>query len=159
MEWETHLRTTAPRDDVADNVRSALSRLLSDDIFILAANANERSISHRLAMYLEDEFPEWNVDCEYNRDGYDQKRLDLRPQTMSSDDTEGTTVYPDIIVHKRGTNDNLLVIEIKKTSGGAGDEDREKLRAFKGQLGYGFALFVRFDVNERAGSIDEIAWI
>jgi hypothetical protein len=44
------------------------------------------------------------VDPEYNRDGHEVKRSD------------GVIVVPDVIVHHRGTSDNLLVIEVKKST-------------------------------------------
>jgi hypothetical protein len=30
---------------------------------------HERSTAHRLAVHLDHQFPGWNVDCEYDRDG------------------------------------------------------------------------------------------
>lgn len=82
----------------------------------------------------------WYVDCEYNRDiavgEYYSKRLnfsrrDLNFLTPSVEDENGSTVFPDVIVHRRGKNGkqggNLLVIEAKKTSSGDdGEFDRLK---------------------------------
>ena len=45
---------------------------------------NERSIAHKFATYLEDEFQGWDVDCEYNRNLEKQKRLKL-PEESSLD--------------------------------------------------------------------------
>ena len=48
-------------------LKEALDQLLRADAELLNNDVNERSISHRLACYLEPLFPGWNVDCEYNR--------------------------------------------------------------------------------------------
>jgi hypothetical protein len=71
-------------------------------------------MSHRIAIYLEQEMLSYDVDCEYNRDGFDVKRLQLASCPTSADNDEAVTVFPDIIVHRRGNNDhNLLVVEIQ----------------------------------------------
>lgn len=56
-------------------VSHALSELLSNDHDLLGMDSNERSITFRFAMYLQLCFPCWTVDCEYNRDGIEPKRL------------------------------------------------------------------------------------
>jgi hypothetical protein len=105
------LRETVP----GTAVLSALQELLRRDAHLLKVDANERSITHRLAMYLQQELPDLHVDCEYNRDGADPKRLGYfhleRPDTA---DTDAHTVFPDIIAHIRDTDQNYLVIEAKK---------------------------------------------
>lgn len=157
-DWADQLIENAPERDVAERVHVALARILREDAPLLRADANERSVSHRLALYLEEQFPDWNVDCEYNRDGHDPKRLHLTPQQVSSDDTRGTTVYPDIIVHKRGKPDNLLVIEIKKSNGGNEERDYQKLRAFRRELNYLCALFVLFGGGSDSVGISRVNW-
>jgi len=138
---------------------AALDLLLRADGDILEIDINERTILHRLANYLEPHFPGWNVDCEYNRNHDDPKRLDIQRRDVRSDDTQATTVFPDIIVHKRGTNKNLLVIEIKKTTSREHDNyDLGKLRAFRQQLGYRFAVFVKLKTDGGTG-IDRIEWL
>lgn len=119
---------------------------------LLMNDANERSISHRLAIYIETHFPSWNVDCEYNRSHDDPKRLNIPSRDTSSDDLHARTVYPDIIVHRRNTDDNLLVVEIKKTTSIEDDGyDLGKLRAFKSELGYEFAVFIKLQTDGQSG--------
>lgn len=137
-------RNLPMRELVESALNDSLDQLLRSDGDILAMDVNERSISHRFASYLEPFFKGWNVDCEYNRKHDDPKRLDIRRRNVRSDDTQATTVFPDIIVHRRGTDENFLVIEMKKTSSQESDDyDLEKLNAFKTQLGYQFAVFVK----------------
>jgi len=97
------------------------------------------------------------VDCEYNRDEHNSKRLELDTETIRSDEDQAKTVYPDIIVHERGKSKNLLAIEIKKDSGESSDKDLRKLRALRRQLGYSYGLFIRFGTGRRAG-VTELCW-
>lgn len=136
---------------VRDKAWAAITRLLESDTHLLRVNVNERSITHRLASYLQEEFGDWDVDCEYNRNREDTKELrvpgdlEISVCNVQTDDTEARTVFPDIIVHRRGTDENLLVIEVKKTTSRvSSDFDLWKLCEFKSQLGYRYALFLKF---------------
>jgi hypothetical protein len=138
-----------PMQDVKQRIIEAIVDLYRDDHDLFHVDANERSISHKLAEHLQKRFPCWHVDCEYNRRGQERKQLqltpELQPETVTSDDTEAKTVYPDIIVHWRNTNNNLLVIEIKKTNGSSEEKDRQKLKAFveSDLFLYHFGIFLR----------------
>ena len=140
-------------EEVLQKVTTAIINLYRSDQELLEVDANERSITHKLAEHLQKEFPEWNVDCEYNRRGFDKKKLldilkpEFPPENTILDDTEARTVYPDIIVHKRTASVNLLVIEVKKDNNHDSTIDIQKLKAF-GQdqnYRYRFGLFVRLD--------------
>ena len=133
--------------DIRKHIESAYQMLIKKDGYLLIVDANERSITHRLAIYLESEFPEYDVDCEYNRNGFDSKRIISYKKEIDSDDTNGVTVYPDIIIHHRGTRDNFIVIEAKKLSS-TDDSDKEKLDIYKNELLYEHAYFVIFLVGE-----------
>jgi hypothetical protein len=142
-------------DMVKKAIQLSIEKLMLNDLDLLTINANERSISHRIALYLEIFFNGWNIDCEYNRDGVDPKRLHIEKRKIESDNTDATTVFPDIIVHKRGTDQNILVIEIKKTSSTEKDEyDLGKLSAFKTELSYQFAVFLKLGVASEIGFIN-----
>ena len=118
---QNDLRSRMIRKLLNQALNRAISKLMINDIELIEADASEWSISHRLALYLDMEFPGWNVDCEYNRqgNGHDPKRC------KNSD-----TVRPDIIIHRRQRKklaDNLMVIEIKKCSS---DQDHAKLEDY-----------------------------
>ena len=73
-------------------------------------HVGERSIVFRFAHYLDnlisddEDLRQLNVDCEYNRNGNQPKKL--KP--------DGNGKYPDVILHERGSNEyNTLVIEFK----------------------------------------------
>jgi|WetSurMetagenome_2_1015567.scaffolds.fasta_scaffold273944_2 hypothetical protein len=131
---------------VRSKVEGALKRLLKEDAVLIGGNVNERSITHRLAICLQPEFVGWNVDAEYNRNLGDIKRLRLNPPQPTAEDNDAVTVYPDVIVHRRNTTENLLVVEVKKARGGDIDFDIRKLRAFTDQspagLGYIWGVHV-----------------
>lgn len=130
------------------NVKKSLDLLLKNDIYLLRNNINERTISHKLAEYLQQIFPEWNVDCEYNRNHGKIKIVRLPPQECKTNDLEARTVFPDIIIHHRNTDDNLLVIEMKKSTNTQGIEfDRTKLNAYKTELHYKYTLFIMFNIR------------
>ena len=87
--------------EIADKLQSALERVYEADHILIGLEVHERTTASRLAMYLQEEFPEWDVDCEYNRDARDTKTILNR------------RVFPDVIVHRRNSPDNLLAIELK----------------------------------------------
>lgn len=62
--------------EIRRKLRIATEIFLERDRHLLTVKANERSITHKLAIYLEPLFPDWDVDCEYNRDGKNSKRVD-----------------------------------------------------------------------------------
>jgi hypothetical protein len=149
-------------NSVARAVGASLDALWAHDMHLLEANTSERSLTHQLAVHLSDQFPHYQVDCEYNRDGFDVKRLALHERTEVSDDSvDAVTVFPDIIVHARGRSDrNLLVIEVKKASSGVSDSyDMLKLAAFKRDLGYVHAAHLRIGVRLDGVPITELKWI
>lgn len=108
---------------------SALEAFYRQEKFLLEKDAGERALTHRLAVQLETQFPGWQVDCDYNRLG---ERTLLLPHgtIVSTDDTLGKSVYPDVLVHQRGIPINLLAIEVRKASNHQPlEHDQHKLRA------------------------------
>jgi hypothetical protein len=128
-----------------EKVHMTLGVLFKNDSFLLEADVHERSIAHKLAEYLQDEFPDWNVDCEYNKKGRDNKILDGIQECSEQKTTD--RIYPDIIVHIRNTDENLLVIEIK-TNNQRDPCDIKKLQLLtKPRNGYEYklGLYMRFN--------------
>ncbi len=146
--------------DIERSVKMALSTLFERDAVLLHSDVNERTITHKFAEYLASEFPDWDVDCEYNRNHDRIKKLRTLPsRTVPIDNTDGISVFPDIIVHKRMTEENLLVIEVKKsTSCESSKFDKQKLLAFKEELHYQHALFLK--ISTRCTEPDaKLEWI
>jgi hypothetical protein len=149
------------RAQIEDAINRAIDTFVECDSHLLAADANERSMSHRIAIYLEQEMPGYNVDCEYNRDGFNVKRLQLEALPTSADNDEAVTVFPDIIVHRRGDNDhNLLVVEMKKAAARTDlAYDCQKLRAFRRELKYTWAAHLIIGRSQDGELVREILWV
>ena len=145
------------KDDLEVIVKQSLKKLRSLDKKLLEIKVNERTITHKLAEYLQQNFPEFNVDCEYNRFEDLVKKMILPKDKINWDDTEAKTIFPDIIIHKRGTQEaNLLVIEVKKSNNNSEDFDRMKLHTFlQKPFNYQYGLFLRINLK---GENDKLEW-
>lgn len=124
-------------------LESAVGEVIDKEAALFKVNAGEQAIAHHLANYLRKTLQsKLAVDVEYNKHGFERKVLLLPPKDDPAGIPKSTLVRPDIIVHRRGDDEeNLLVIEVKKP-GEDLDRDRQKLHAFKEQLGYRYAAHV-----------------
>lgn len=147
--WEERLVHEASDQDVARDVAHAIGALFAADTALFIRNVNERTITGHFAAHLRRRFIDWDVDCEYNRDGHVVKKAD------------GVIVVPDIIVHRRGTADNLLVVEVKKSNSRVSDAvDLQKLAAFReSHLRYRQGLFLKLVVGASAPGVMRLQWI
>jgi len=118
-----------------EKIRKALmSFIRQDKLNLLSVDIYEPTISHRIAVYLEKLFPKYNIDCEYNRNLIGEKK-----------DSDGQKIRPDIIIHKRLSNSNVVIIEIKKNGKDSklAQKDISKLKkCMKGTLNYELGVFV-----------------
>ena len=111
--------------DILAALDQSVTLLLRNDSTLLTRAINERAVSSRLADYMRGLFVGFHVDADYNGDmdkPNDEKALSIAKNRLeeigykvNKDNTY--RIYPDIIVHERGTNENnLVVIEVKKDS-------------------------------------------
>jgi Uma2 family endonuclease len=139
------------KDRIKARIDRAIEQVQDVDKVLFDIDVHERTITHKLAQYLDQEFPSWDVDCEYDRDTADPKRL----KEYGKDEDDAPKVYPDIIIHQRkgeqGQNnpeddpDNLVVIEVKTSSND--NRDVKKIEVFRKELGYQHGLFIDFQAN------------
>src|SRR3989344_957827 len=129
---------------------------LEKEIDLFSIDANERSLTHKFAEYLQIFVGDvWKVDCEYNRYGDEPKKLDeiknIVGNNTTTDKIKSKTVYPDIIIHKRGQlGHNLLVIEAKKDPTHKEEIiDTNKLKKIQEKYRYDFAIFLIFDIVQK----------
>lgn len=197
-------------------ILAGLDCMVGHDRYLLEKDASERSITHRLGLYYQYIFPQWDVDCEFNLNLGGPKVISIKPkeflramantlgnhygesftaaQSMVFED-EGVsvedvqslieqlenptleidkefdvllhvlklrdkigkqvvikkTVYPDIIIHERETENNFIVIEAKKSSNrlrGARLYDLVKLKCLtEAPFNYSEAYFVDIPVK------------
>ena len=146
------------RVEIISSLAAAYCEVLARDRHLLKVTANERSIAHRFAIYIEHYFRDYNVDCDYNKNLDDSKRSPAYAH-QTRNGRESDLVLPDIIIHQRNSeDDNLVVIELKPTgkeedctANGHPPQsrclcDRCKLKAIKTDLGYAYAFYVVFPV-------------
>jgi hypothetical protein len=111
-----------------DKLVAALGAFYASETHLLEKDFGERALTHRLAVHIEKQFGDWDVDCDYNRLG---ERLFRLPKgtIVSTDDELGKSVYPDIVVHRRSVPENLLAIELRKAANHQSPQhDQHKLR-------------------------------
>jgi hypothetical protein len=143
-------------------ILAAMGMFMSQDEWLIINDLSEQSMTHKMAIYLQDYFSDFDVDCEYNGDIDNENarksirilkdELKANGLIKESDlnlwpDFVERTVYPDIIIHRRGTNDfNLCVIEVKKSTSSVSYEyDFIKLRAYTAEynhLNYSLGVFI-----------------
>jgi hypothetical protein len=111
-----------------DKLVAALKEFYAREAFLFAQDLGERALTHRLAVCLERQFTDFEVDCDFDRLG--PRTLNLpRGSIVSTDDHLGKSVYPDIVVHQRSVPNNLLALEVRKASNHQSlEHDRHKLR-------------------------------
>lgn len=132
-------------ENKADNNKfnSAIKNLYKLDYSIIKSKCSERAIVFRLGLYLVRLFKSEgvDVDCEYNRNQFECKSLQGKKYN-----------YPDIIIHKRGSNKvNLLVIEVKTPSGANKnglENDKSKLIGFTTETPYKYAQGIHVYISE-----------
>jgi hypothetical protein len=140
-----------------DKVLGALGEFYARETHLLEKDLGERTLTHRLAVHLEKQFPGWDVDCDYNRLGERTLRLP-KGTIVSTDDAIGKSVYPDIVVHQRQIPNNLLAIEVRKASNHQPPEhDRHKLRALTDpHLWFAYRIGVLLTLAKKAVSSSEV---
>ncbi|MFH1224229.1 MAG: hypothetical protein V1676_00315 [Candidatus Diapherotrites archaeon] len=161
------LRSILENGGTKDNrLIAGIEKFINDEKFLLANDLNERTMSAKLAQYLQKEYcSDYFVDCEYNRMldknvnyADSAKRLPGNyDKTAPTTDLKGKTVYPDIIIHKerKRNNGNYIVIEVKKE---VNNEDKtldfSKLKKFTKiysspySLNYEWGIYLEFNKEE-----------
>jgi hypothetical protein len=172
-------------NEIQDRFSKALEAFLNADAELLNYDASERAIAHSLATHLKEFFPDWDVDCEYNRIGdHGQRKLiqcskeqfvesfaaGMIPDFVTSfeelqQSKYAVAVYPDIIVHQRGDpTANLLAIEMKKSNNTDVllGWDQWKIRFYRANLSYKVGVFIVFNTRlnpaQHRELIQEIEW-
>ena len=141
-------------------LEQAIDQLIEREPQLLNLDVTERALSHYLALYMTKLVPDtFKVDVEYNRHFDSPKRLNLPPRKALDREVRATTVFPDIIVHNRNSdNDNLLVLELKKPGEDLTYDDL-KLRAFREELGYVHTAHIVLGRDGHGTLIREIIWV
>ena len=144
-------------EEIEEKVNLALDIFYVKDKYLIDNDIHERSMTHKLANYLEELFNGYDVDCEYNKNTTESKKIyDVEHKIQEiKKDTEyeykdSIAVFPDIIIHKRGNKlKNLLVIEVKKDNAIKNNKskleeiDILKLKAYTSKdLNYRYGIYI-----------------
>ena len=151
--------------ELMDIFEKAKNKFLKEEKEIIEINVNERTLSARLMFHLQtilledklyrEKYKTYSVDCEYNRiNEYKIKTL-KRYENFEIDDNSDKIrkIFPDIILHKRKEEDNLIVIEMKKSTSNNIDrkeKDRERLKIMtdlNDPNNFNYTLGVYFEVD------------
>ncbi|MCB0197415.1 MAG: hypothetical protein KDJ65_36040 [Anaerolineae bacterium] len=168
------------RAEIEGLIAESIGELFDKDLFLLKEDVSERAITHKLAEYIQIRITNLNVDCEYNRDvtkgsgspkAVNMLRRPTQAELKKAIDLEDieqlleTSTYPDIIVHRRGSNDvNLLVIEVKKTKSSVNHEhDYQKLKAFtenteNNSYNFTHGIFILFETGCEHPKAPNLKW-
>lgn len=114
------------------------------------ADPSERAIVARLGNILQGRYPGWSMDLEWSRRENVIKRLryDLSDEELIGKDA----IVPDLIVHRVGKRENLLVVEVKKVTNTDYEGDIWKLKGLTEQAGpYGYLVGLHLVVDVKAG--------
>ena len=151
--------------ELMDIFEKAKNKFLKEEKEIIEIDINERTLSARLMFHLQtilledklyrEKYKTYSVDCEYNRiNEYKIKTL-KRYENFEIDDNSDKIrkIFPDIILHKRKEEDNLIVIEMKKSTSNNKDckeKDRERLKIMTDlnePNNFNYTLGVYFEVD------------
>jgi hypothetical protein len=153
-----HMIQIPSHETMLNRLHAARAMFLTNDSALLERGIHERALTHKFAEALQCVFRSWHVDCEFNRNGDQPKSVKyhklVEESARSKDiDIRKKLVLPDIIIHRRG-GVNLLIIEAKTNdaSKAAQDFDRRKLKAYLDEsLRYHYALFMTFNLGNDVG--------
>jgi len=124
------------------SIKNSLSEIFKNDRILIDNDANERTISSSLICYLKERIKDYDIDSEYNRHGSELKTIESN--------TGQKIIIPDIVIHKRNNDrNNLVAIEIKKSTNPKRKNDEKKLEALtkKDSYSYKFGILIILDMN------------
>lgn len=139
IHWHNFVATDQlTREEATNLVIEALPTLFQNDHELFYLDANEPCIGHKFAECLTNLCSAYHVDAEYNRDGHAAiEPFDIFTKygflRHDEEHEKKRRVYPDVIVHRRQSAINRLVVEIKcSTNTKPADRryDDEKLKYF-----------------------------
>lgn len=146
--------TLPSASELLDATVGSLQHFVEVDGFLLELTAHELAMVHRFGVYLEDRLRPvladhgLSIDCDYDRHHLGPKRLPVGREGAGE-----ARFRPDLILHRRGSDDaNLLVVEWKKAGSAAVlNEMRERLGRLVDQRtpgGFGYLLGVLVDSSD-----------
>lgn len=143
-------------------LRKSVKDLYEYDAILLKReyDIHERTICHRLAIYIEKHLKEdFHVDVEYNRmrtEYGDEDIGEVIGKVLNWEDSdEGPSfVYPDIIIHRRDKDQNIVDIEVKMVwKNQKKILDYAKINMYIAQLKYKYGVYIELAENFKQSKI------
>ena len=124
------------KNTVEKKIERCVDKLYKDDKYLFESKVCERCLMFRLAYYLQMAFPDYFVDCEFNKMGFKNYKY-MEKVEPSEQGRKLKKMFADIIIHKRNSNvqDNFICLEIKPTKKGM-DTDSERLKNMTRKNGF-----------------------
>jgi hypothetical protein len=142
---------------MADDLRRTLAifasavRELLRDGDLAYADPSERAIVGRLQSFLAGKYEGWSIDVEWSRRESVIKRLSYK--SSEEELIRHSAIVPNLIVHRVGKKENLLVVEVKKATNKDFDGDVWKLRGMTDHAGdFAYALGIHLVVDVKLGA-------
>ena len=141
-------------NELKSMIEKALEKLYEDDRSLIKRRVDERAIVFRFGIYIQNlilesaKFKDYDVDVEYNKNGDNMKIIN----------NKRNGVRPDLIIHKRESNQaNILILEFKKSRNGRlvdRENDYYKLKEFTKKDGiYKYSLGAFIEIGEKVPEI------
>jgi len=138
--------------EILDRLADAVKALLADKGYQYA-NPGEQAVTGKLSNLMEHRFPEWDVCPEWNRKNHEVKMLHFG---LENEVAKLRAIRPDIIVHRIGEDDNVLVVEAKRVENRNDAVDKAKLRAMTDAAGgYAYKVGVHLVVDMKQAAITD----
>lgn len=130
--------------DALRRFAASVAEVLSDQNLAYAV-PGEQAVVAELFVRMRPRFPGWTVSNEYDRREREQKRLAYED---AAGRLRAAAIRPDLIVHKVGLKENLLVVEVKLHNNQDYERDLWKLRGMTDRKGsYAYEVGVHLILN------------
>ena len=148
-------------NEIKDKIKECLEKLYERDAKLFGRNSNkglcERCLVFRFGLYLQEAFPDYFVDCDFNSSVVGGQHVSQKPITNPNGTSTGR--YIDIIIHKRGNrqDSDFICFEVKKWNNydsNASEKDKNNLRVLTSQYGYLYGFYLILGKNKRGTKWD-----
>jgi hypothetical protein len=145
-------------EEIKNKIKQCLETLYQKDSILFERNNGkglcERCIVFRFACYLQNAFPDYFVDCDFNSASANGRPVNGKP-VIDPDRRTSTKRFVDIIVHNRTFRqaNDFICFEIKKWNNNdmrTSEKDKNNLKVLTSEYGYryGFYLILGRTINE-----------
>lgn len=128
-------------------VNYTLDELYTKEKYLFENNSSERNLVFHFSRYFLNniekniKFKDYNVECEYGNNYQFKKTIFI--------DNKEYQIYPDFILHKRGSNDyNLLAIEFKKNKSKSQKDELKLMALTDNNFEYKYKLGLFINLNK-----------